>query len=84
MVDQYKGKHKQDYRTPKWLRDHLIGTYNINFDGAADANNALVSDYYDSLDDALNRPWPTGISACIFCNPPYARANGGIGAWLAR
>lgn len=73
---------RQDWATPRWLFDALDGEFGFDLYAAASSDNALVDRFMTDSDDALAVSWQPARSA--FCNPPYCRRNGGLGAWLAK
>lgn len=73
---------RQDWATPRWLFDALDAEFGFDLDAAASDANALVGRYLTEADDALDSSWQPAKAA--YCNPPYARSNGGLAAWLAK
>lgn len=73
---------RQDWRTPRWLFDALHAEFLFDLDAAASAGNALCKRYLTEADNALTVAWRPACAA--WCNPPYTRRNGGLGAWLTK
>lgn len=74
---------QDEWPTPRWLFDMLDSEFGFDLDVCASADNALCERYYTKEDDALTKDWWRDGNAA-FCNAPYSRAAGGIGAFLAK
>ena len=74
---------QDEWPTPRWAFEMLDGEFGFDIDLCASPANALRPVYYTREQDALSRGWwLDGQSG--YCNPPYSRAAGGIGAFLAK
>src|SRR3989304_872353 len=70
-----------EWRPPPWLFDRLNAKFGpFDLDAAATAGNRLCPRFWTREDDALTKPW----EGRVFCNPPYSKAAGGPGEWLAK
>jgi len=65
-ISHYKGKRKQDRRTPLEFFVKLHLEYGFTMDGAATKENTLLSRYSSR---ELPLPW---LGERVFCNPPWA------------
>lgn len=59
---------KENWRTPKWLFRRLHALVRFEVDAAADADNALLPEFWSESNSALEKDWR---GRRIFCNPPY-------------
>lgn len=64
----YRGWRDQTWRTPKDLFQALHAEYSFTLDGAANAENALTSEYLTQED--LFQSWNRQR---VFCNPPWSK-----------
>lgn len=77
---------RDSWQTPQWLFDYVQSDQGMfDFDLAASATNAKVSDYLTIEDNSLNLPWhklggPTMCETSGWCNPPYSET----GKWLEK
>jgi len=64
-------KAKDDWRTPKWLLDVLLGQYDINLDCAATAQNKVCPNWIG--EDGFHMEVDlAGAYTCAWCNPPFS------------
>jgi phage N-6-adenine-methyltransferase len=63
-----KGK-KDEWRTPRWLFEILDNIFHFTVDAAANAENALLSRYWDQEQDGREQDWSQEI---VWCDPPYS------------
>ena len=72
-----------EWPTPEDFFALLDVEFEFDIDLCAADENALCSSFYTKADDALKKDWwRDGTKG--FCNPPYGRCAGGIGAFLAK
>lgn len=68
-----RGKSKQNYATPP---DFMLAVEkrfgSINFDLAAEAENAKHANYFTALDNSLVQEWHK-IPGILWLNPPFSR-----------
>lgn len=89
MTDPTHSTGNDQWYTPPWVLDVARATMGgpISFDPAscALANETVgARQYYDGANaDGLEDDWPVTAKR-VWLNPPYSRAAGGVGAWLAR
>jgi len=78
---------KDERQTPQLLYDNLQAALNLEFslDAAATGRNKKAKAYITKKQNALITPWSVkGKDRYVFCNPPYSKTGGGVGAWLAK
>jgi len=75
---------RDERRTPKLLFENLEAALKIKFDLDATANkqNALCKKYINKKQNALGIE--TTWDGNVYCNPPYSKAAGGVGAFLQK
>lgn len=72
MPVQKPGRSKQDYSTPNDFMDSVIKKFGpIDFDLAANNENAKSNNYFSEDDNSLEQDW-TKLNGNLWLNPPYA------------
>lgn len=61
------------WTTPRELFHQLDLEFGFELDAAANAGNALCSEYYGPDEDALSCEWLKGGDGAVFLNPPYSK-----------
>ena len=75
-----RGKSKQDYATPCEFIAAVEARFgNIDFDLAAHAFNAVISNYFDHERNSLAQDWHL-LAGTLWLNPPF----GDIAPWAAK
>jgi len=67
------------WRTPAELFDDLNDEFQFTLDAAASVENALCSQFYTEIENALQQDWSWAIR--VWVNPPYGR---GVIDWVRK
>ena len=80
--------NRDRWATPCEFFDVVNGLYSLKLDVCANERNTKCPFWIDPRDDdALEISWRSKARAMCcwpryWCNPPYSRGDGGIGAWI--
>ena len=69
-MTQDKDKRNGVWVTPKEFFDPLNKEFDLEIDAAADDENTMLGQFWNTGDDAFSQDWK---GKRIWCNPPYGR-----------
>lgn len=70
-----------EWQTPWDFFRAWDATFNFDLDVCAKPHNTKCPEYFSPAQNGLLQPW---VGRRCWCNPPYARGNAGVAAWVKK